>query len=249
LDCVKASPDAQLRLLELADLDTELGRLQHRRRGLPEITEVERLDVRDAELRDEIVAAETEAGDLTKEQRKAEADVDQVRSRIERDRERLDAGQVSSPRELENLQSELASLRRRQDDLEEAALEVMERQEEATGHAGALTAERSEVATARSDAITRRDTGTAEIDDQTGKLDQQRSAIAADIPGDLLTLYEKLRDQHGVGAAALRRGRCEGCHLALGTSDLNAIRAAPPDEVVRCEECRRILVRTPESGL
>lgn len=249
LESVKASPDAQLRLLELADLDAELGRLQHRRRGLPEITEVERLDVRDVELRDAIVAAESQSGDLSREQSKAEADVDQVRSRIERDRKRLDAGQVSSPRELENLQSELESLRRRQDDLEEAALSVMERQEEASGRAGALTAERAEVAAAREDAVARRDSAVAEIDEQMRKLDQQRSAIAAEVPGDLLALYEKLRDQHGVAAAALRRGQCEGCHLALGTSDLNSIRAAPPDEVLRCEECRRILVRTPESGL
>jgi hypothetical protein len=246
---VKASPEAQLRLLELADLDAELGRLQHRRRGLPEIAEVERLDARDAELRDAIVAGETKTSDLGREQAKAEADVEQVRSRIERDRKRLDAGQVSSPRELENLQSELESLRRRQDDLEEVALSVMERQEEANGRAGALTAERSELESAREDAVARRDGTAAEIDEQFGKLEEQRSGVAAGIPDDLLGLYERLRDQHPPGAAALRRGRCEGCNLALGTSDLNAIRAAPPDEVLRCEECRRILVRTPESGL
>lgn len=249
MEFVKASPDAQLRLLELADLDSELGRLQHRRRGLPEIAEVDRLDARDAEIRDAIVAAETVASDLTREQTKAEGDVDQVRSRIDRDRKRLDAGQVSSPRELENLQSELQSLRRRQDELEEATLSVMERQEDASTRARSLTGERSDLAATRSDVIARRDAAVAEIDGQVGKLQEQRSAIAAEVPGDLLGLYEKLREQHGVAAAALRRGRCEGCHLALGTSDLNAIRAAPPDEVLRCEECRRILVRTPESGL
>lgn len=249
MESVKASPESQLRLLELADLDTELGRLQHRRRSLPEIAEVERLDGRDAELRDAIVAAETEAGDLTREQARAEADVDQVRSRIERDRKRLDAGQVSSPRELENLQTEIESLRRRQDDLEEAALSVMERQEEANGRTGTLTAERSQVAAARADALGRRDAAAAEIDEQLAKLSGRRAGVAAEIPGDLLGLYEKLRDQHPPGAAAVRRGRCEGCHLELLASDLNAIRAAAPDEVLRCEECRRILVRTAESGL
>ena len=74
--------------------------------------------------------------------------------------------------------------------------------------------------------------------------------MVADEPADLINLYERLRVQHGgVGAAALRRGRCEGCHLSLNTVDLNAIRAAAADEVLRCEECRRILVRTDESGL
>jgi uncharacterized protein len=238
-----------MRLLELADLDAELGRLEHRRRGLPELAEVEQLEARDAEVRDAIVAAETEVGDLAREQAKAEGDVDQVRSRIDRDRTRLDAGQVSSPRELENLQSEIESLRRRQADLEEIVLSVMERREDVEGRLNSLTAERARLGAQREDAVTRRDAALAEIGEQAAKLNERRSAITTDVPADVLALYEKLREQHGVGAAALRRGRCEGCHMELNTVDLNRIRAADPDEVVRCEECRRILVRTPESGL
>ena len=104
---MKASPEAQLRLLELAELDAELGRLDHRRRGLPEHQELDQLERRDAELRDSIATLDAQERDLKREQAKAEADVDQVRTRIVRDRQRLDAGQVSSPRELENLQSEI----------------------------------------------------------------------------------------------------------------------------------------------
>ena len=114
LEPVKASAEAQLRLLELADLDAELARLENRRRSLPEVAEVEKIEAREAELRDAIVAAETTEKDLAREQAKAEADVDQVRDRAARDRGRLDAGQVSSPRELESLQSEIASLLRSQ---------------------------------------------------------------------------------------------------------------------------------------
>ena len=95
---VKASPEAQLRLLELADLDAELGRLDHRRRGLPEHAELSQLEQRDRGLRDEVAALEAREGDLKREQSKADADVEQVRSRISRDRVRLDAGQVNSPR-------------------------------------------------------------------------------------------------------------------------------------------------------
>jgi len=68
-------------------------------------------------------------------------------------------------------------------------------------------------------------------------------------PADLLKVYDQIRTTRGVGAAMLRGGRCEGCHLSLNTVDLNVIRSAAPDEVIRCEECRRILVRTAESGL
>lgn len=246
---VKASAQEQQHLLELADLDAELGRLGHRRRGLPELAEVDGLEARAAELRDAIVVAQTEAGDLSREQAKAEGDVEQVRARIDRDRKRLDEGQVSSPRELGNLQSEIESLHRRQSDLEEIVLDVMERREAVDGRLASLTAELAQVGSALADAVGRRDAALAEIGEQEAKVGQQRAHIADAVPADVLVLYEKLRKQHGVGAAALRRGRCEGCHLALGTVDLNRIREAAADEVLRCEECRRILVRVPESGL
>jgi predicted nucleic acid-binding Zn-ribbon protein len=244
-----ASPETQLRLLDLADLDAELSRLEHRRRSLPEVAEVTRLEARDAELADAVVAAQTSERDLAREQAKAEADVEQVRARAVRDRGRMEAGQVSSPRELESLQSEIASLVRRQAELEDVELEVMERREAAQKSAGSLTAERAELAATLEKVAARRDELLAEIAGQSGKAAEQRVAVAADVPADLLELYERMRAQHGVGAAALRGGRCEGCHLTLNTVDLNRIRAAAPDEVLRCEECRRILVRTPESGL
>jgi uncharacterized protein len=249
LEPVKASPETQLRLLELADLDAELSRLDHRRRGLPEAAEVNEIDARDAELRDALIAAQTAEKDLAREQAKAEADVDQVRTRTARDQERLDAGQVSSPRELEILQSEIASLARRQSELEDIALDVMERREAAQNTADALTAERAALAERRQAAAARRDEALGELDEQAAKAADRRAAVVTQVPDDLLGLYERMRAQHGVGAAALRRGRCEGCHLTLNTVDLNRIRAAAEDEVLRCEECRRILVRTPESGL
>jgi len=247
---VNASPEAQLRLLELADLDAELGRLEHRRRGLPEHAELSQLEQRDRELHDEVAALQAREGDLKREQSKADADVEQVRSRIARDRTRLDAGQVSSPRELENLQSEIESLLRRQADLEDIELDVMERLEAAQARLKEAAAERAAISSDVEVVTARRDLALAELTELTGKAADRRSAVVADEPADLIELYERLRTQHGgVGAAALRRGRCEGCHLSLNTVDLNAIRAAAPDDVVRCEECRRILVRTDESGL
>lgn len=247
---MKASPEAQLRLLELADVDTELSRLDHRQRTLPEVAEYQRLAERGGQLRDEIAALEAEESDLAREQSKAEADVEQVRARVQRDQSRLDSGQVSSPRELENLQSEIASLRRRQSDLEEVVLEVMERRESTQSRLAERVAGRETVGGQLAEVGSRRDAALADIAEQAGKASAQRAAIAADVPADLLSLYDRLRAQHGgVGAAMLRRGRCEGCHLSLNTVDLNRIRATPPDEVVRCEECRRILVRTAESGL
>ena len=247
---VKASPEAQLRLLELAELDAELGRLDHRRRGLPEHDELTRLEQRDRALRDETTALEAKAGDLKREQTKADADVEQVRTRITRDRARLDAGQVSSPRELENLQSEIESLLRRQSDLEDVELDVMERLEAVQAGLKEGVAERGSIGTDIDAVTARRDVALTEIAALSDAAAQRRTAVVAQEPTDLVDLYERLRAQHGgVGAAALRRGQCQGCHLTLNTVDLNAIRAAAPDDVLRCEECRRILVRTDESGL
>ena len=243
---MKASPQAQLKLLELADLDAELSRLDHHRRTLPESQEYEQAQARDTELRSGLATLEAQQSDLGREQAKAERDVDQVRSRIERDRARLDAGLVSSPKELENLQSEIVSLERRQSDLEEVVLEVMERQED-VGRRRTATADELAMLTGREVEIAaRRDAALAEISEQSDKASDRRASIAAEVPDDLLGLYDRLRAQHGVGAAALNRGRCEGCHLSLNKVDLARIRDAPPDEVLRCEECRRILVRTDE---
>ncbi len=77
-----------------------------------------------------------------------------------------------------------------------------------------------------------------------------RQPLAADLPADLIALYDKLRETSGgLGAALLAGGRCGGCRLDLSGADLGRIRATSPEEVVRCEECRRIMVRTVESGL
>ena len=247
---MKAASEAQLRLLDLQELDSTLDRLAHRRRTLPELAEITRLEERLREVADALVAAQTEISDLDREQKKAEQDVDQVRARAERDQKRLDSGQVSSARDLENLQSEIASLQRRQSDLEEIVLEVMERREEAETRLREVEADRETSQKALTELIVRRDAAYREIDGEAGNARAERTAVAADVPDDLVKLYDKLREQHrGVAATALLRGQCQGCHLQLNTVELNAIRAAAPDDVVRCEECRRILVRTKESGL
>ncbi|MFC6082042.1 zinc ribbon domain-containing protein [Sphaerisporangium aureirubrum] len=246
---MKAAPEAQKRLLQLAELDSVLDRLAHRRRTLPELAEIAERSTRLARLATDVITAETEAGDLAREQAKAESDVEAVRVRADRDQKRLDSGQVSSAKDLSNLQSEIASLHRRQNDLEDVVLEIMERREAADAEATRLAAERAELTAGLATIEEKRDVALSAIDEEDGQAKGRRGGITPDIPADLLALYEKLRDQYGIGAAMLQHGRCQGCKVSLSIADLNRIRAAAPDEVIRCEECRRILVRTPESGL
>ena len=211
---MKASPEAQLRLLELADLDTELGSLDHRRRTLPEIAELAQLGERAAKVRDAITIADTNLSDLDREQSRAERDVEQVRVRIDKDNERLNAGRVSNARELESLQSEVASLRRRQSDLEEGVLELMEKRESAQALRDGAAAEAETVAAETATVTARRDVALAEINEQAAKATSARAGVVAGIPADLLALYDKVRAQSGgLGAAPLRRGQCGGCRV------------------------------------
>ena len=247
---MKAAPDDQLRLLDLQALDSSLDRLAHRRKTLPELVQIEEAENRRARLGDDIVLVETEDSDLGREQSKLETDIDQVRTRMQRDQQRLDAGQVGSPRELENLQHEIESLKKRQSDLEDDELEIMEKRELVQARLAELRDEREQLAGTIAEAEQRRDAAFAEIAAESEKAGAQRAETVAGLPAELVALYDKLRaSSAGVGAAALHQGRCEGCHLQLNTTDINRIREAPEDEVLRCEECRRILVRTAESGL
>lgn len=208
------------------------------------------LEQRLSVLRDQIVGAETEQSDLGRELAKAEGDVDQVRARAERDQKRLDAGQVSSPKELEGLQHEIATLAKRQGDLEEIVLEIMERLESAQSRHAELTAQQDEALREVAGLTASRDTTTQEIDAEVEQLTAQRATQVGTLDEALVTLYEKIRAHSGgVGAAELRQRRCTGCRLELNNVELGRLRDADPDEVLRCEECRRILVRTPESGL
>jgi len=162
----------------------------------------------------------------------------------------LDAGRVSNARELESLQSEVVSLRKRQDDLEEIVLELMERCEAAQALRDGAAAEADSAGAEEAALTARRDAALAEIDEQAAKATAARAATTGDVPADLLALYDKIRASAGGRAAAeLRRGQCGGCREMLSTVELNEVRRAAPDEVIRHEECRRILVRTAESGL
>lgn len=247
---MKADPSVQLRLLELQGLDSDLARLAHRRRTLPEIAEMRRLDGLVEALRDETVRSETEVSDLGRESAKFEREIEQVRARRDRDEERLSSGAITVAKQLQELEHEVATLKRRQGDLEDSELEVMERAEAAQARLDAVLAQRTTHLAARSEAETARDEVFSTIDADLTRIGDERTVLATTIPADLLALYEKLRAaEGGVGAGEITRGRCGGCRLDLMNNEKSAVRTAEPDEVLRHEECGRIMVRTAESGL
>ena len=244
---MKAAPQAQRRLLDLQAVDITLAQLAHRRKSLPELAEIVTISRELSALEDERVRAQVAVDDLDRDISRFEKDIEQVRTRKDRDQARLNAG--GALREIEGLQHELATLNRRQSELEDAELELMEQRESAEQ---VLNDVKKKLATAgerRAAAEARRDEAYAEIAKEQEFKTQARGPLAADLPADLIALYDKIRADSGLGAALVRSGRCGGCRIELYGADLARVKSAPADEVVRCEECRRIMVRTAESGL
>jgi uncharacterized protein len=245
---MKADPAVQRRLLDLAQVDAELSRLAHRRRTLPEVAELVAAEAAVRTAKDKLVEVETTAGDLDRDIRRIERDVEGVRARTDRDNQLL-AGSGIAAKQAADLQHELETLKRRQGVLEDEQLEIME-QREAVG----LDVEhsRTEVEAAEqlvADIIERRDTAVADIDAAEGGRRRAREEATKGLPTELLAAYDKRRASEGVGAALLQQRRCQACRLELDRTALSELKAAPADEVVHCEECGVILIRTPESGL
>lgn len=247
---MKAEHSVQLALLDLQAHDSSLAQLDHKQRNLPDHAQIVDVEATLVDLNDRRVRAETQVGDLERARKKAEHEVELVRTRRERNEERLNSGAVTSPKDLASMQQEIVALDRRIGTLEDEELEVMESletlQREANGVYGSLEAAEGQ----RDELVARRDEQIAEFDAKRQEIRIDREDLAPRIPEDLMKLYLRLQDQHsGLAVAAMERRRCNGCHLELTGADLRDLAATPEDDVVRCPECSRILVRTNSSGL
>ena len=247
---IRADKGAQLRLLDLQTVDTTLAQLNHRRQTLPLHAAIARSQTQRAALASDLVAAETAISDLELEQAEAESDLDPVRDRLTRNQARIADGTVADPKALSSMLEEVNHLKKRISDLEDAELEVMEQLELAIANRETIRARIKQIDDDLAETITERDRQLAALEAEIAGLRTERDQITPLIPPELLGLYGKIGANHGgVGAAELRQRRCTGCQLEINAADLRAFTAAAEDEVLRCEECGRILIRTPQSGL
>ena len=235
-----ADPADQQRLLTLAELDSEIGRLQHTAKKLPQHARIAELMRNRQAVTDDLVAVTTRVGDLELSVRRAESDLVPVRTRLDRESKRVGDGSVTDPKVLRGLTEEVERIKRRIIELEDAELDLMGQLEE-------TTAQRDELATRKKEVEETLRAEVAVRDAEVSKLSTQAKAAAASRASE--AEKEKIRTHRGLGAARLHRGRCSGCQLELTISDLDVYRKAPQNEVLRCVECDRILVRTADSGL
>ena len=246
---MNAESARQLRVLDLQAIDTRLDQIAHARSHLPQLAELADLEGKARLIDDQLVRSRTELDDIQREVAKADADVQQVRDRVARDQARLDAG-TGSAKDLTAIQHELVSLARRQSELEDIELEVMERAEAAESDVAELARGRGELTQRITALEAARDAALATLEAEATEVGGPRPGVVGEVGPDLAALYEKIRAANGgTGAAALHQRRCGGCQLEVNPVEIQRFRSAPDDEVLRCDECRRILVRTPESGL
>jgi uncharacterized protein len=245
---VKADPAVQRQMLELAKVDAELSRTDHRRRTLPELAEITDIEKKLRDLKDSLVAVQTSISDLDREITRQEREIESVRSREDRDRKLLESGTVAA-KQMADIEHELHTLERRQAALEDDLLEQMERREalELDGKRNGAEVDQAEKALA--EAVSRRDEAFADLDTTLARRRQDRAGLLPKFPDELINLYEKVRARGGIGAALLRSRRCGACQLDVDRNAVAAIKSSPADAIIQCENCSAILVRTVESGL
>jgi len=239
---VKASVSDQRSILDIQKFDQQSATLKNKAATLPELVEISTTTIKQNNVRDLRIAAETELSDVKRELARAEGDVEQIVTRIERDENRLASG-TGTPKELEQTQHELGTLGVRRSELEEVELEIMMRVDGIKDRISALTIEENELALVIADLNIRKENALAAIHTELEGIETDRKATTQSVGAEILALYEKIRESNGIGAAALAGNQCKGCNLTLNTIELQRIAGLAEDEVVRCEECRCILVR------
>jgi predicted nucleic acid-binding Zn-ribbon protein len=234
-------------LLELAELDAELSRVEHRAGHLVEQGRLEEVQAAHREANDRLAALQIALDDLDAQVAKFETEIDGVRQREQRDRSLLDGGTVDA-KQLTDLQHELETLERRQASLEDSLLEVMERREELQGDQADALAKIDELQSDLTDAQKARDDARAELDEIRRQSLSRRDELVAQLDPDLVSLYERQRARGGAGAGLLQGRRCGACRIEIDRGELARISAAAEDDVLRCPECGAILLRVKGAG-
>ena len=240
---MQASVAQQSLILELQSLDNEIMQANTKLKSLPEIEQLLHIDKRITTATDELAVVKAEADQIALELRRGEVDVETVTDRIKKDEARLASGNAT-PKELEQLQHEVGTLKKRQEHLEEIELEIMIRSDAIVARSNTLTTDLASLQTLKDEISGRLKTATDEMNKVIADKNTARNLVANQIEKSLLDLYEKIRGNGGgVGAAALVGNKCNGCNLAINAVEMERIKSLGKDELLRCEECRRILVR------
>jgi len=240
---MKVQPTDLTNLLAVQEADSAIAALKQKAASLPILAEIKTLSQQRATVGDRLIDAQTKLSDAEQVAGRAEADVEPVRQRLVRNQARVDAGEMDA-KALANAIDEIAHLKTRISDLEDAQLTSLDAVDQAQTTANAVSQEAVDVEADLNQALARRDQELARLVDEVKQIEAKRAELTHAIPADLLGLYDKIRARAaGVGVARFEGRRCLGCGLEATVVDANRYAATPADELIRCAECDRILVR------
>jgi len=237
-------------LLEITQIDLECDQLQERHAMMPEREALRQSrETRSAFARERSGIA-SRRDDLSGQEAGLGTEVAAVAAKAAEVEETLYSGKVKVAKELEAFQEEFRLLKARQNELEEQEMELLEALEAVDGEDTGLIASDRDVETQQRSLEEQIAANEAEIAEAIGRLEARRADLLPGIPPAISTKYEALRKSRHLGgraAAALGKGICDGCRVKLPILEYNRMLAEPPDALVQCSGCQRILVRTQPS--
>lgn len=236
-------PDpAQLEgLLRLQDAEQTVRRLRHQLDHLPEQQALDQATEELEEVARQHDALRVEADRLASEARRIEQDIAMLRERHAAETQRLYSGDISNPRELQDLRRDAEATERRIGEHEDRLLEVMEQQEALAARMARLAAERGRLEEVVAERARARDAAAADLLAQLEAAERVRDAERAALSEELLARYDAVAARHGgVAVGRLEGDLCTACRLSLPRAEVSALREGPP--LGTCPECGRLLV-------
>lgn len=241
-----APPASRLGILaQLQDLDVRLEQIDHRVVHLPEREIRTDIDAELTALGSEMSALEVRIGNLERQQRRHEDEVARIESKRAQNSERLYESHMTSPKEAEALTAEAEALGRRQIEIEDQILELMEQLELLSHEHGSLADRQSKAEVRRHDVDAVIASSEHEAQTERAGVLGERAALVAMADTELISVYEQRRaTARGEPVVGRLVGTtCSACHLEIPSVDYERIARLEPDELAECPHCGALLVR------
>jgi predicted nucleic acid-binding Zn-ribbon protein len=228
---------AALGLYRLQQVDSQIDQIQARLRAIQQTLEN---DVTLRTANEGLASADGKHHETDRALKLSEAEVEKQRIKIQQTEASLYGGKVQSPKELQDLQKDVASLKRHLETLEERQLEAMLAAEEAENH---LQTARTDLARIQSNLAEQnvdltRESETLRKDLE--RLSSEREAVVQDIAAQALNAYDQLRKQkRGIAITTITDDSCGACGTTLTASQRQSARSTT--QLFHCPTCGRIL--------
>lgn len=168
-------------------------------------------------------------------------DAASIQTKIDAEQAKVLSGEVTNPKELQNLTRELDSLKRRKDAIEYEELGMMEKAEAGKAQLDKVAAALAEGAAKEAALIDEFKAKGGELQTEIVRLRESREKLAQQLPAGLRAQYESLREsKHGIAVGMLKGDLCSACRTQIPAHEAQALHAGP--EVAECPNCRRILI-------